>query len=111
MLEKAHEIGEIGAGIQRWGRMRFQRWIASASAAVTPARGVYRPYHDDGCGEWEEVVRIETGQAFRDHFGGPYAVIHRVDIHATVWEAALTHPGGIPDFNTRWWISARPPMT
>lgn len=41
----------------------------------------------------EEVVRIETGQAFRDHFGGPYAVIHRVDIHATVWEAALTHPG------------------
>ncbi len=41
----------------------------------------------------EEVVRIETGQAFRDHFGGPYAVIHRVAIHATVWEAALTHPG------------------
>lgn len=41
----------------------------------------------------EEVVRIETGQAFRDHFGGPYAVIHRVDIHATVWEAALTHHG------------------
>ncbi len=41
----------------------------------------------------EEVVCIETGQAFRDHFGGPYAVIHRVDIHATVWEAVLTHPG------------------
>jgi salicylate hydroxylase len=40
----------------------------------------------------EEVVHIETGQAFRDHFGGPYAVIHRVDIHATVWEAALVHP-------------------
>ncbi|MCV5473142.1 3-hydroxybenzoate 6-monooxygenase, partial [Escherichia coli] len=40
----------------------------------------------------EEVVRIETGQAFRDHFGGPYAVIHRVDIHASVWEAVLTHP-------------------
>ncbi|EPB9468267.1 3-hydroxybenzoate 6-monooxygenase, partial [Escherichia coli] len=29
---------------------------------------------------------------FRDHFGGPYAVIHRVDIHASVWEAVLTHP-------------------
>lgn len=43
----------------------------------------------------EEVVRIETGQAFRDHFGGPYAVIHRVDIHATVWEAVLTHRRGV----------------
>ncbi|VDZ70568.1 Putative n-hydroxybenzoate hydroxylase (plasmid) [Klebsiella aerogenes] len=31
LLEKAHEIGEIGAGIQL-GRMRFQHWIASASA-------------------------------------------------------------------------------
>lgn len=40
----------------------------------------------------KEVVRIETGQAFRDHFGGPYAVIHRVDIHASVWEAALVNP-------------------
>ena len=40
----------------------------------------------------KEVVHIETGQAFRDHFGGPYAVIHRVDIHASVWEAALVHP-------------------
>ena len=46
-------------------------------------------------------MRIETGQAFRDHFGGPYAVIHRVDIHATVWEAALTASRrGIPDFNS-----------
>ncbi|WP_362675751.1 3-hydroxybenzoate 6-monooxygenase, partial [Streptomyces sp. NPDC048301] len=40
----------------------------------------------------QEVVHIETGQAFRDHFGGPYAVIHRADIHASVWEAVLTHP-------------------
>jgi salicylate hydroxylase len=59
----------------------------------------------------EEVVRIETGQAFRDHFGGPYAVIHRVDIHATVWEAALTHPVWTTGRRLRWWISARPPMT
>ena len=33
LLEKAHEIGEIGAGIQL-GRTRFRRWTALASAKL-----------------------------------------------------------------------------
>ncbi len=50
----------------------------------------------------EEVVRIETGQAFRDHFGGPYAVIHRVDIHASVWGSGTDASGrGISHLHQR----------
>jgi salicylate hydroxylase len=37
-------------------------------------------------------VRIETGDAFRARFGGPYAVIHRADIHLSILEAVQEHP-------------------
>ncbi|EMB3200142.1 3-hydroxybenzoate 6-monooxygenase [Salmonella enterica] len=93
LLEKAHEIGEIGAGIQL-GPNAFSALDSLGVGDVARQRAVFTDHITmmDAVNA-EEVVRIETGQAFRDHFGGPYAVIHRVDIHATVWEAALTHPG------------------
>lgn len=93
LLEKAHEIGEIGAGIQL-GPNAFSALDSLGVGAVARQRAVFTDHitmMDAVSGE--EVVHIETGQAFRDHFGGPYAVIHRVDIHATVWEAAQSHPG------------------
>jgi 2-polyprenyl-6-methoxyphenol hydroxylase-like FAD-dependent oxidoreductase len=34
------------------------------------------------------VGRIETGEAFRQRFGNPYAVIHRADVHLSLLEAA-----------------------
>ncbi|EDW4874194.1 3-hydroxybenzoate 6-monooxygenase, partial [Salmonella enterica subsp. enterica serovar Bredeney] len=93
LLEKAHEIGEIGAGIQL-GPNAFSALDSLGVGDVARQRAVFTDHITmmDAVNA-EEVVCIETGQAFRDHFGGPYAVIHRVDIHATVWEAALTHPG------------------
>lgn len=92
LLEKAHEIGEIGAGIQL-GPNAFSALDSLGVGEVARQRAVFTDHITmmDAVND-EEVVHIETGQAFRDHFGGPYAVIHRVDIHATVWEAALTHP-------------------
>lgn len=92
LLEKAHEIGEIGAGIQL-GPNAFSALDSLGVGEVARQRAVFTDHITmmDAI-NGEEVVHIETGQAFRDHFGGPYAVIHRVDIHATVWEAALTHP-------------------
>jgi len=35
-----------------------------------------------------EVARITTGEAFRQRFGNPYAVIHRVDVHLSLLEGA-----------------------
>ncbi len=34
------------------------------------------------------VARIPTGEAFRERFGNPYAVIHRVDVHLSLLEGA-----------------------
>ena len=92
LLEKAHEIGEIGAGIQL-GPNAFSALDSLGVGDIARQRAVFTDHITmmDAVNA-EEVVRIETGQAFRDHFGGPYAVIHRVDIHASVWEAVLTHP-------------------
>ena len=39
-----------------------------------------------------EVVRIDTGEDFRARFGGPYAVIHRADIHLSILEAVRQEP-------------------
>ncbi|MHA7845699.1 3-hydroxybenzoate 6-monooxygenase [Serratia sp. D1N4] len=92
LLERAHEIGEIGAGIQL-GPNAFSALDSLGVGQVARERAVFTDHISmmdavDG----NEVVRIETGQAFREHFGGPYAVIHRVDIHDTVWQAALKNP-------------------
>ncbi len=92
LLEKAHEIGEIGAGIQL-GPNAFSALDSLGVGKVARERAVFTDHitmMDAVSGE--PVVNIETGEAFRQHFGGPYAVIHRVDIHATVWEAAQQHP-------------------
>lgn len=92
LLERAHEIGEIGAGIQL-GPNAFSALDSLGVGQAARERAVFTDHISmmdavDG----KEVVRIETGQAFREHFGGPYAVIHRVDIHDTVWQAALKNP-------------------
>jgi salicylate hydroxylase len=34
------------------------------------------------------VGRLETGEAFRQRFGNPYAVIHRADVHLSLLEGA-----------------------
>ena len=77
LLEKAHEIGEIGAGIQL-GPNAFSALDSLGVGEVARQRAVFTDHITmmDAVNA-EEVVRIETGQAFRDHFGGPYAVIHR----------------------------------
>ena len=34
------------------------------------------------------VCRVSTGDAFRERFGNPYAVIHRADAHRSLLEGA-----------------------
>lgn len=73
LLEKAHEIGEIGAGIQL-GPNAFSALDSLGVGDVARQRAVFTDHITmmDAVNA-EEVVCIETGQAFRDHFGGPYA--------------------------------------
>ena len=88
VLEQSPQLGEIGAGIQL-GPNGFAAFDALGVGEIARARAVYTDemvMHDaldETC-----VGRIPTGDAFRRHFGNPYAVIHRADVHGSLLEGA-----------------------
>src|SRR5574343_703264 len=88
LLEQAPEIGEIGAGIQL-GPNAFHAFDALGIGDKARGRAVYTDYMvmHDAIDEYQ-VGKIPTGEAFRQRFGNPYAVIHRVDIHLSLLEGA-----------------------
>ncbi|MDE2300059.1 MAG: 3-hydroxybenzoate 6-monooxygenase [Burkholderiales bacterium] len=88
VLEQAPELGEIGAGIQL-GPNAFAAFDALGIGATTRALAVYTDemvMHD--ALDESLVGRIPVGEAFRQRFGNPYAVIHRADVHLSLLEAA-----------------------
>lgn len=89
VFEQAPEIGEIGAGIQL-GPNAFHAFDALGIGEKTRNRAVYTDYMvmHDAIDEYQ-VGKIETGEMFRQRFGNPYAVIHRVDIHQSLLEGAV----------------------
>lgn len=92
LLEQASHIGEIGAGIQL-GPNAFAALDALGVGATARGRAVYTDHiiMMDAL-DAREVVRIDTGADFRARFGGPYAVIHRADIHLSILEAVQRDP-------------------
>lgn len=88
VLEQAGEIGEIGAGIQL-GPNAFHAFDALGVGEKARGRAVYTDYMvmHDAIDEYQ-VGKIPTGEAFRERFGNPYAVIHRVDVHRSLLEGA-----------------------
>ena len=88
VLEQSPQLGEIGAGIQL-GPNAFSAFDALGVGPQARARAVYtdemvmHDAMDETC-----VGRIPTGEAFRQRFGNPYAVIHRADVHLSLLEGA-----------------------
>ena len=86
VMEQAQEFGEIGAGVQL-GPTGFSAFHALGVGPQARARACYvdelvmRDALDETL-----VARICVGEAFRQRFGNPYAVIHRGDVHATLLE-------------------------
>jgi salicylate hydroxylase len=88
VLEQAPEIGEIGAGIQL-GPNAFHAFDALGVGDKARGRAVYTDcmvMHD--AIDESLIGRLETGEAFRQRFGNPYAVIHRADVHLSLLEGA-----------------------
>jgi salicylate hydroxylase len=86
VLEQAPDIGEIGAGIQL-GPNAFAALDALGVGEKARGRAVYTDemvMHD--ATDESLVGRLPTGEAFRQRFGNPYAVIHRVDVHRSLME-------------------------
>jgi salicylate hydroxylase len=88
VLEQSPQIGEIGAGIQL-GPNAFHAFDSLGIGEKARSRAVYTDYMvmHDAIDEYV-VGRIPTGEAFRQRFGNPYAVIHRVDVHTSLLEGA-----------------------
>ncbi|WP_157265304.1 3-hydroxybenzoate 6-monooxygenase [Azohydromonas aeria] len=88
VMEQSPQIGEIGAGIQL-GPNAFHTFDALGVGERARGRAVYTDYmvmHD--AIDETRVGLIPTGEAFRQRFGNPYAVIHRADVHLSLLEGA-----------------------
>ncbi|CAJ0896275.1 3-hydroxybenzoate 6-monooxygenase [Ralstonia flatus] len=92
LLEQAEQIGEIGAGIQL-GANAFAALDALGVGQAARDRAVFTDYLEmrDAI-DTHTIARVDVGQAYQQRFGNPYAVIHRADIHLSIFEAVRDHP-------------------
>lgn len=91
VFEKAPEFGEIGYGLQlgpNAHRMLTRLGIVGEveQTAVFPNALVAIDALTD-----RELTRITTGEVFRKHFGAPYMVVHRRDLHGALLAACKGH--------------------
>ena len=92
VLEKAAELGEIGAGIQL-GPNAFHAFDALGVGAQARKMAVYVDNLRlmDALGA-REIARIPLGADFRARFGNPYAVVHRGELHGVFLRACRENP-------------------
>ncbi len=92
LLERAAELGEIGAGIQM-GPNAFNALDSLGVGEVVRSRSVFveKLVMMDAI-DATEVASIGLGDAFRKRFGNPYVVIHRADIHTSILEGVRRSP-------------------
>ncbi|HQZ07370.1 MAG TPA: 3-hydroxybenzoate 6-monooxygenase [Burkholderiaceae bacterium] len=89
VLEQSPEVGEIGAGIQL-GPNGFAAFDALGIGDKARALAVYTDEMVMMDALDETVVgRIPVGEAFRQRFRNPYAVIHRADMHLSLYHGAM----------------------
>jgi len=87
VLERASEFAEIGAGIQ----------IAPNAFHCFDYLGVGDPMRERAiyidslrlmnAVDASAIATIPLDAGFRDHFGNPYAVVHRADLHGVLLDA------------------------
>ena len=91
VLEKANQLGEIGAGIQL-GPNAFHCFDRLGVGEAARGMAVYidtlrlMDAMTDG-----EITHIDLGEKFRTRFGNPYAVVHRGDLHGVLLKACRDH--------------------
>src|SRR6185437_1209167 len=91
VLEKAAQLGEIGAGIQL-GPNAFHCFDRLGVGDTARQMAVYidqlrlMDSMADG-----EICHIDLGEAFRRRYGNPYAVVHRGDLHGVLLKACREH--------------------
>ncbi|KAB2726482.1 3-hydroxybenzoate 6-monooxygenase [Brucella anthropi] len=92
VLEKAPQLGEIGAGIQL-GPNAFHAFDYLGVGDMARRMAVYIDslrFMDAMTGE--EVTRIPLDETFRIRFGNPYAVVHRGELFGVFLRACQENP-------------------
>ena len=92
VIERAPEFTELGAGLQLAPNAlrsldRLGVLDAVSRDAVFPTQLMMM---DAVSGE--QITTVPLGQAFRDRYGYPYAVMHRSDLHAHLLRACQASP-------------------
>ncbi|MBV1700855.1 MAG: 3-hydroxybenzoate 6-monooxygenase [Hyphomicrobiales bacterium] len=92
VMEQASRFGEIGAGIQL-GPNAFHCFDALGVGDRMRAMAVYidQLLLMDALRD-ERIAAIALDAPFRAHFGNPYAVIHRGDLHKVLLDACEANP-------------------
>ena len=89
VLEKAAEFGEIGYGIQQGpNAYRMLDWLGVMKDLEPQAVFTQNLILIDALTD-RELTRISCGPVFRQHFGAPYTVVHRRDLHGALLDIAL----------------------
>ena len=88
LFERSAEFGEVGAGMQigPHGSRILQSWGLFDQALADGVRPNNLVFRDAVTAE--VLTKVDLGDAFRTHYGGPYFVIHRSDLHTTLVRAA-----------------------
>lgn len=87
VLERAPEFGEIGAGIQL-GPNAFHAFDYLGIGEAAREQAVFIDHlklMDAVSGD--ELTSVSLGAEFRKHFGNPYAVVHRANLHSVLYNA------------------------
>jgi salicylate hydroxylase len=92
VLERAAEFGEVGAGIQLAPNAmaaldRLGVLDAIMKEAVLPQRKLYM---DAVTGQ--QIASIDLGPRFVEHYGYPYVVTHRADLHGALLAGCREQP-------------------
>ncbi len=92
VLEKAAQLGEIGAGIQL-GPNAFHCFdrLGVGEAARRMAVYIDQLRLMDAIADGE-ICHIDLGEAFRTRYRNPYAVVHRGDLHGVLLKGCREHP-------------------
>lgn len=92
VLERAAQFGEIGAGIQLGPNVfHALKTLGVAEQTLTNAVYIDKLIMMDGM-TGDKVAEIPVDAPFREHFGNPYAVIHRADLHAPLHAVNVADP-------------------
>ncbi|NMM45001.1 3-hydroxybenzoate 6-monooxygenase [Rhodospirillaceae bacterium KN72] len=92
VLERAKELGEIGAGIQI-GPNAFHCFDYYGVGEEARSKAVYIDQlrlMDALSGD--EITHIPLDEPFRKRFRNPYAVVHRADLHGVLLDACKANP-------------------